>query len=138
MVKKSVVLNILQQPCWPLVFAVACIFLLIKQRLFVRVVLSAFFVVVIVPTCTSFYAGGSLNIIPFVLFYTALYAMFRTFVFLGNRRATKIYEQNATMLNVKFTEMRVEYGQQQSDSFTILSCLGRSEVTGANACPRFD
>jgi hypothetical protein len=132
--RKSVVLNILQQPCWPLVFALAFIFMLLKQRLFVPIVLFAFFVVVMVPTCTSLYAGGNLSVIPFLLFYVALYLMFRSFVYLGNRRARQIFESNKNLLNSKFLELVSEHDQKQSDSFSILRNLPPPQETGVSSC----
>jgi hypothetical protein len=136
--RKSVTLNILQQPCWPLVFALSCILMLFKQRLFVPVVLFAFFIVVMVPTCTSLYAGGSLNIIPFIIFYLALYMLFRSFVYIGNRRARQIYEHNSKTINAKFEDMKLEYERQQTNGFAILRRLNQFEETGICPCPQFE
>jgi hypothetical protein len=131
--KDSVALNILQLPCWPLVFGPACVFIMIKQHLFIPLILSAFFVVVMVPTCTSVYTGGSLTVIPFVIFYVFLYVLFRSFVYLGNRRAKQIYEKNASMINAKFNEMILEHQGHQTDSLAILRSRALLQESGATS-----
>lgn len=131
MTKSSVALSILQQPCWPLVFGPSCILMLVKQRIFISAILFAFFVVVMVPTCTALYTGGSLTVIPFVVFYVALLTLFRLFVYLGNRRAKQIFKRNSEMMNAKFNEMILKY--ENLDSFASLRKRGALQELGATS-----
>jgi hypothetical protein len=129
----SVTLSILQLPCWPLVFGPACILIIIKQHLFIPLMLSAFFVVVTVPTATSLYTGGSLTVVPFLVFYILLYVLFRSFVFLGNRRAKQIYDRNARVMDAKFNEMTLEHQGNQPDSLAILRSPTLIQESGATS-----
>jgi hypothetical protein len=131
--KSYVALSILQQPCWPLVFGPSCILMLVKQHIFISAILFAFFVVVMVPTCTALYTGGSLTVVPFVVFYVTLLTLFRLFVYLGNRRAKQIFERNSKMMNAKFHEMILKYETQHMDSFAILRKPGAVQELGTTS-----
>lgn len=133
MAKSSAALSILQQPCWPLVFGPACILMLVKQHIFIPAILLAFFVVVMVPTCTALYTGGSLTVVPFVVFYVTLLALFRLFVYLGNWRAKQIFKRNSKTMNAKYNEMILKYEADQVDSFALLRRPGAFQELGATS-----
>jgi hypothetical protein len=115
--QNSVVLNVLNQTCWPPIFAATCILMLFNQRLLVPVVFITFNLVILVPIFVSIFSvstasntifslsqGGGYNF-PLLMFWLSLYVMFRLFLRIGNQHAKKIYKENAADLDKVNSEL---------------------------------
>jgi hypothetical protein len=114
----STVLNILNLPCWPPVFAAVGISMLYKQRIIVPVTLYTYSVTALTPIFVSIFSvptasnvvftltSGSYSA-PMFLFWFLLYLMFRMFLRKGNQLALdSYYKRNAATLNMAFANIK--------------------------------